>query len=259
MYIFVCSPGRSGTKYMSEIFKQCDSFISIHGGEQNFRNIIDSGAYRNNNDNIIIDRIKLLKYKSLQQNKFNIIDTSHIFIHRLVEHIIKMNYIKPLYVINLIRNPIEVAISYTNRNSYPSNNNSLWRIPLTSTNRLLKVNKKLSIFQENLVDWIDTQMKFEKYKNVFDKYYIFNFDNLNNITELTKMFNFFGVNINVNFLETCITNNKLEKNNNKNITKITQVYLKETIELIDYLKTLHNYPAQIIDKHINILIDDAVL
>ena len=47
-------------------------------------------------------------------------------------------------------------------------------LPLDN-NRLLKIDIKLSIFQENLIDWIDTQMKFEKYKNKFDKYFILNF------------------------------------------------------------------------------------
>jgi hypothetical protein len=246
MHIFVSSPGRSGTKYISQIFKYCTSFTSIHGGEQLFRNIIDSGIYRNNNnDNIIINRIELLRQYD------NVIDTSQIFIHRLVNHLIKINTI-PLYVINLIRNPIEVAISYTNRNSYPSNINCLWRLPLISSDRLLKINKQLTIFQENLVDWIDTQMKFEKYKNKFDKYYIFYFNNLNKNIELIKLFNFFNINYNIENLNKYISNDLLIKNNNQITTEITKNYIDETIQLIDYLKTLENYPEDIINKYFNI-------
>lgn len=245
MYLFVSSPGRSGTKYLMELFNLCTNIISIHGGEKYYRDIIDTGIYRNNsNEKIIINRINLLKIHQ------NIIDTSQIFIHRLVDYVIKDINIKPIYVINLLRNPLEVAISYENRNSYPSNDMCLWRLPLISKDRIIKINKKMTIFQENLFDWIDTQMKFEKYKNYFDKYYILKFEDLNDIKELNKLFIFFNINYDIDKLKECILNNNLTKNNNKIPTKITNKHLNETKDFIEYLKTLDNYPEDIINKHI---------
>ena len=245
MYIFVTSPGRSGTKFISEVFKCCTNLLSIHGGEEKFKDIIDTGSYRNNdNIDIIINRINLLK-----NNNADIIDTSQIFIHRLVENIITMNDMKPLYVINLIRNPLEVAISLENRNSYPSNNNCLWRLPLISKDRIIKIDKHLTVFQENLFDWIDTQMKFDKYNKYFDKYYIFNFENLNNIDELIKMFKHFNVVFDIYNLKNALLNNTLFKHNNKIPTKITERHISETKEFLNYLKTLDNYPNEIINKY----------
>ena len=71
-FIFVCSPGRSGTKYFSEIFKNVTDFPSYHGGESNLRNIIDSGAYRYNNSDIIINnRINIIKNLSNEHGYFD--------------------------------------------------------------------------------------------------------------------------------------------------------------------------------------------
>ena len=245
-FIFVCSPGRSGTKYFSEIFKNITNIPSYHGGEVNLRNIIDSGVFReNNNLSIIKERIDTIKKLS---NNLGYFDSSQIFIHRLVDHIIVDNYFKELFVINLIRNPLEVAISYENRNSAPSFKDDLWRLPLISDDRILKIDKKLTLFQENLFDWIDTQMKFNLYKIKFDKHIVFNFEDINNIDKMKNLFNYFEIEFNENKFE------KLRgiflKNENSIPTKITERHIKETNELILYLQKLNNYPKTIIDTYI---------
>jgi len=242
MYIFVASPGRSGTKYLSEIFKKYTNLNAYHGGEPIIRDIIDKKHYKNNNVEVIDERLALII--KLNNNNTGYFESNQIFIHYLLKYIIQNTLLKPLYVINLIRNPIEVSISYTNRNSYPSNNKCLWRQPLDSSSRILKVENhiRLSVFQENLIDWIDTQMKFEKYKDKFDKYYEFNFKDLNNKKEIIKLFNYFNI-------KHKIKNVDMKKNQNKKKTIITENYINETKELINYLKTLDNYPKTIIDTY----------
>ena len=245
-YIFVCSPGRSGTRYFSEIFKSITNIPSYHGGENNLRNIIDSGVFRNNNNLYIIkERIDTIKKLA---NNLGYFDSSQIFIHRLVEHIIIDNYFKELFVINLIRNPLEVAISYENRNSAPSFKDDLWRLPLISDDRILKIDKKLTLFQENLFDWIDTQMKFNLYKSKFDKHIVFNFEDINNMNKIKNLFDYFEI----EFDEKNFQNLKdtFLKNENESSSKITERHIKETNELILYLQKLDNYPKTIIDTYI---------
>jgi hypothetical protein len=244
MYIFVCSPGRSGTKFISQIFENITDIPSFHGGEKKIREIVDTGYYKNGGDKKILEN-RLNHIKTFKQY----FESCQIFIHKLVEPILKDDKINPLYVINLIRNPLEVAVSYENRNSFPSNSECLWRLYINDSTRILKINIKLSIFQENLVDWIDTQMKFEKYKDQFDKYYLFNFENLNNVNELNKLFKFFSIGNEKSRIKNILDLNKLNKNVNNKPTIITEKHKKETKELIIYLKTLDNYPKTIIDTY----------
>lgn len=243
MYIFVCSPGRSGTKYLSEIFKNNTNLNAYHGGEIELREVIDKGYYKTNNKKYVLHRLNMIK--NINKNKKGFVETSQIFIHYLANGIIDNKLMRPLYVINLIRNPMEVAVSYENRKSYPSDNKNLWRLPLNHSNRLLKVddNKKFTIFQENLIDLIDTQMKFEKYKNSFDKYYELKFEDLNNKEKIKEVMHYFGVKY---------FNNKniLQKNENKIKTIITEKHINEKNSLIEYLKTLDNYPENIINNYI---------
>ena len=245
-FIFLCSPGRSGTKYFSEIFKNVTEFPSYHGGESNLRNIIDSGAYRyNNSDTITNDRVNIIKKLSNEHGYF---DSSQIFIHRLVNKIIDDKYFNSLFVINIIRNPLEVAISYENRKSIPSSKNNLWRLPLQSPERIIKINKKLTPFQENLFDWIDTQLKFDLYKSKFDKFINFKFEDINNNNKIIELFNYFEIDFNEEKLKNL--KNTFLKNHNNKITKITKRHIKETSQLIEYLKTLDNYPEELINNYI---------
>lgn len=245
-YIFICSPGRSGTKFFSEIFKNITDIPSYHGGESNLRYIIDSGTYRNNNNlDIVKDRIDIIKKLS---NNLGYFDSSQIFIHRLVDNIIIDNHFKKLFVINLIRNPLEVAVSYENRNSSPSFKDNLWRLPLISKDRIIKIDKKLTLFQENLFDWIDTQMKFELYKGDFDKHIIFNFEDINNMGKIKELFDYFDIKFNDEKFQKL--KDKFVKNENDYPSKITERHIQETKELILYLQELNNYPKTIIDKYI---------
>jgi len=247
MYIFVCSPGRSGTKYLSELFKNYTNIPSFHGGEKDLRYIIDSGAYRNNNSEIITKRIDLIKKLKNINGYF---ESGQIFIHRLINYLLLDKSISPIYVINTIRNPIEVAVSYENRNSLPSNNNNFWRLPLDKNNRIINITQKLTLFQENLFDWIDTQMKFELYKNKFNKIYTINFNDISNKNEIIKMFNYFNIKYNKDKLnDTNIFN--LEKNENNKKTIIQKKHIEETKQLINILKKYKNYPENIINKYIN--------
>ena len=243
MYLFVSSPGRSGTKYLSEIFKRYTDLAVYHGGEKLIRDVINNKMYVTNNLTYIPTRLELIKQLNVENKGY--VETNQIFIHFLVNGIINNKEFTPLYVINLIRNPLEVAISYTNRNSYPSNPKSIWRQPLDSSSRLLKTNgKNFTIFQENLIDWIDTQMKFEKYKNSFDRYYELKFTDLNDENKIVEMFNFFDIKYDIKKKQ-C----NMKKNENKKKTIITSEYIRETSELLTYLKTLKNCPENIIKKY----------
>ena len=113
MYIFVSSIGRSGTKFLSEVFKQVTDIPSFHGGELNIPDmrccVGDALVKFNNNvEAEEIDRkIKQIQKYSVQGNYF---ESSQLFLGCFVEKAIKT--LHPIYVIHLIRNPLETAKSY---------------------------------------------------------------------------------------------------------------------------------------------------
>ena len=86
MYIFVSSPGRSGTMYLSEIFKNKSNLQSYHGGEKKIRNIIDNKSYKNYNKKNLKKRIGLIKKLKNNNGYF---ESNQIFIHYLVKYSIK--------------------------------------------------------------------------------------------------------------------------------------------------------------------------
>lgn len=237
MYIFVCSPGRSGTKFISEIFKKVTNIPSYHGGEPKLREIIDNRGHKESGLARIEERVKLIKRLAVKDCYF---ESSQIFIHTLSEKLVKEK-MKPLYVINLLRDPMEVAVSYTNRNSFPSDKKNNWRLPLNSKEREVKVNRKLSIFQENLLDWIDCQVKLEKTKNRYEKVINLRFEDLNNIERLEELFNILNLKYDKKALRNFIRlDSKKSKNENKKKTIIEKKYLKERDDLLNILQKENN-------------------
>ena len=96
----------------------------------------------------------------------------------------------------MLRNPLQVAVSYENRNSFPSRIDAIWRIPLNSNMRFVKITEKLTIFQENLLDWVDSQIIFNNNKDKYFKTYEFLFENINNLNEWEKLFTYFEIQYN---------------------------------------------------------------
>jgi len=53
--------------------------------------------------------------------------------------------------------------------------------------RYVKITENLTIFQENLLDWVDSQIIFNNNKDKYFKTYEFLFTNINNFNEWEKL------------------------------------------------------------------------
>ena len=243
-YIFFNSIGRSGTSFSGEIFKNVTNIPSFHGSEKKIRNLIDSKYLKNSkNKNMVLDKIKLID-KEAKNGEY--CETTQIFIYCLSEPL--LNNHKRLYIVNMIRNPLEVAISYENRNSFPSKEDAIWRIPLNSELRFVKITEKLTIFQENLLDWVDSQIIFNINKDKYFKTYEFLFENINNLNEWEKLFTYFEVKYNKEKLKEILNNDDTYKASAKQLgfkdTIITERHIQEKNDFIEILKKnnyYHNY------------------
>lgn len=241
MYIFVSSIGRSGTKFLSEVFKQVTDIPSFHGGELNIPDmrccVGDALVKFNNNvEAEEIDRkIKQIQKYSVQGNYF---ESSQLFLGCFVEKAIKT--LQPIYVIHLIRNPLETAKSYVNRNSIPGDTKSVWRPPIKAKRNLLQLNEALlTPFQKNLWNWLENELRFHSYKHQFQKTFDLDFDVLNKIEVFERLFEDFCLSYNRKKLIE-ILNSPPEKcnfyNANPQKTVISVDYLEEAKAFIALLK-----------------------
>ena len=240
-YIFFNSIGRSGTSFSGEVFKHVTNIPSFHGIEKNIRNIVDTKYLKNNkNKKPLLDKIKLINEIAINGEYC---ETTPIFIHCLSQPLLDNH--KRLYVVNMIRNPLEVAISYENRNSFPSKEDAIWRIPLNSEMRYVKIKEKLTIFQENLLDWVDSQIIFNNNKDKYFKTYEFLFTNINNLNEWNKLFTYFEVQYDKQKLEKILNKDDTYKASATQLgfkdTIITERHIKENNDFIEILKKNNYY------------------
>lgn len=231
MYIFVSSIGRSGTKYLSELFKNITVIPSFHYIEPICHGQIMKK--KNNNKDIKIPEIEK-KIKILKKYE-NIFESSHIFLRVYVDEVLKQ--LKHIYVIHLTRDPLEVGKSYNNRGSEPGNLKKLpWRLPVNLKYNRLHIKTKMTKYQKNLYDWIENEMRYQEYKLRFDKTFDLYFDDLNNIEKIENMLKYFNINYNKNKLSELHLLN-LKKNENKKKTIIEE---KNIIRAKEFIKILKN-------------------
>jgi SAM-dependent methyltransferase len=243
-YIFFNSIGRSGTSFSGGVFKNVTNIPSFHGTEKKIRDLVDSKYLKNNkNKKLLLDKIKLINELAINGEYC---ETTQTFSHCLSQPLLDNH--KRLYVVNMIRNPLEVAISYENRNSFPSREDAIWRIPLNSEMRFVKITENLTIFQENLLDWVDSQIIFNNNKDKYFKIYEFLFTNINNLDEWEKLFAYFEIQYNKQKLKEILNNNDTYKASAKQLgfkdTIITERHILEKNDFIEILKKnnyYHNY------------------
>lgn len=243
MYIFVSSIGRSGTKFLSEIFNQVTNIPSFHGGESqvpDMRCCVGDTLTKFNNyiDTENIERkIKQIQQCSIGDNYF---EASQLFMFSFVEKAIET--LNPIYVIHLTRDPLQTAKSYMNRNSVPGNPKSVWRPPLLAKRNILQFNEKISLtsFQKNLWNWIENELRFHFYKNSFHKTFDFDFYEINDMRLYENLFKYFQIEYNreklYKILEFEGEKNKNFTNANEKPTVISCEEVQEARELIDILK-----------------------
>ena len=138
-------------------------------------------------------------------------------------------------VIHLLRDPMEVARSYVNRESYPSHESRPWRIPLNSPQSRFKFPLKLTPLQENLCDWLENELRFLENESKFSATVDFYFSDYNNVDALAKMFAELRLKFDRTKLEYHLKTKDLDQNSNSVTTEISETDKAEAVQLIRML------------------------
>ena len=244
--IFVLASGRSGTKFLSGLFKHnVIKCVSKHEPRPDM-----FGRPINWFKNRKLDKIEeVFLYKKKKIDNYNAdvyIETNHAFLKSFSDIAIK--YYPDMKIIHLIRNPIKVARSELNRQiwcdsfhmklliaryrPYYKDEEGVkhFRWALTWNENIFKYEnlKNLTPYQKYIAQWIEIEnraMKFlKKYHKSNDCFTLHAPNDLNNIDVLNDMFSFLNVKLkngniiikgkrNKNKRKTIITNEEKEQCN----------------------------------------------
>jgi len=238
MYIFVSSIGRTGTKFLSELFKKITNFPSYHSIEPHCTGnaYIKYNQGKRARDSETIQK-KIRKIKSKSQNH-TLFESSHVFLRCYATPAISK--LPDVHVIHITRDPIETAKSYSNRGSFPGNKEKPWRLPLNLKRSLLYLPEKnqLTKLQQNLCDWLENEMRYAELKPKFTKTYDMYHSDLNDPEVYIKMFQHFGIKeseLKQDKLRQVLTENKLNRNQNPKKTILNTQDQQEAQQLIEIL------------------------
>ncbi len=263
--IFVLASGRTGTKYLSELFKlNINRCISKHEPDPDMFGPPIWWYFYGEKDKIIKlfekKKKKIERYNSLNILKDVYIETNHAFLKSFCD--VAIETFPDLKLIHLIRSPLEVAKSQFNRGSWigephqlkgpakywyiDSNGKKYNRWHITGKEEIFQVfNFELSRYQKLLVQWIELEnraMNFlERYNKYNDCYTLEMSKDLNNEKKIKDMFSFFNLKtkINIDF--------KGEKNKGVKPTIIESEDIRQLKEIVNnipdrYLKIFKNKP-----------------
>ncbi len=205
--IFVSTSGRSGTKFLSGLFKyNIKNCINKH---EPFPDMFGRPIYwyfqGRTKD---IKKLFLIKKNRITRHKKDIyIETNHAFLKSFCD--VAMEFFPDMRLIHLIRNPLKVAKSETNKqllhdkSHFPfqyykrDDGGKFYRWALTGLEDIFKaVNiDNITLIQRYMLQWIEIEnraMKFlKKYNKEKDCYTLFIPNDINNHSVLLGMFRFF--------------------------------------------------------------------
>ncbi|MDH7506685.1 MAG: hypothetical protein QHH15_02710 [Candidatus Thermoplasmatota archaeon] len=256
--IFVLANGRTGTKYLSKLFKyNVKDCVSKH---EPFPDMFGKPIYWYQQGNTK-EIVRLFNWKKNRINKYKAsvyIETNHAFLKSFCN--VAIDSFPDMKLIHLIRNPIKTAKSELNRHltfsklhipfSYARgfNGKKYSRYALTGDEDIYKSvdGNTLTLFQKYVLQWIEIENRaisfLDKYKKHDDCFTMHSPKDLNDYNTLEQMFKFFNLEL---------KNQKIimKGNKNKNVkpTIITDEDKKQFEEIIDrlpdkYLKIFQKEP-----------------
>jgi len=264
--IFCLTSGRTGTKYLSYLFK--NNVVDCVSKHEPLPNMFGKPVYwfQTDQKNKIRDLFqkKLEKIKNLNTNLY--VETNHAFLKSFSD--IAMEYFPDMKLIHAIRNPLKVAKSNFNRYEqlrlvkYPINykgddGNKYIKWTLTGNEEIYKAfnfdNRTIyqlsdpkKIFQYFVLEWIETENRainfLNKYKKHNDCYVLDVPKDLNKSNKIKKMFKFFE--LEMKHKEITFKGRK-NKGRKKTIIKDVEKQLfNEVISILPekYLRILKNKP-----------------
>ncbi len=256
MKIFVMASGRSGTKYLSELFQHnVESCVAKH---EPYLGMFGKPIYWYQQGDI--DRIRrhfTLKKKLINRYRAGVyIETNHAFLKSFSG--VAIEAFPDAKLIHLIRNPLEIAKSQYHRPVWIGDPDSLWfRLfhtyrgddkkryldwTLTGKEQIFKdIPLNLTRYQQLLVQWIELENRainfLEKYHKHRDCFTLETPKDLNNGKKLMEMFSFFGI---------TLKHNRVVLQGRKNTAKSpTHITIKDKQQLQELITHTPNQYLQI--------------
>lgn len=162
MFVFVSSIGRSGTRYISELAGSMLPFPCHHVAKP-YCHGQDFVAINQGLDSAELSAKWDVVSAEAKQNGGHYFESNPLFVRGFGNYFFDQT--DDIAVIQLLRDPLIVAKSYTNRDSYPSHASRPWRLPLNTVKSMLSISGQLHPFQENLVDWLENELRFNSLRN----------------------------------------------------------------------------------------------
>ncbi len=213
--IFCLTSGRTGTKYLSYLFK--NNIVDCVSKHEPLPNMFGKPIYWHQTGQK--EKIKELFQKKLKKiNSYNVnlyVETNHSFLKSFYD--VAMEFFPDMKLIHTIRNPLKVAKSNLNRSEqlrkikYPLNyrgddGNKYIKWTLTGNEEIYKflnfdkktiytVSDEDKVYQYFLLEWIETENRAMNFLNKYKKHndcYTLDFPkDLNHAKKIKDMFKFF--------------------------------------------------------------------
>ena len=232
MVIFASSIGRSGTRYLSNLFIHCTDIAAYHAAEPHcFDQVMV-----NVNNGVPQEEVseKAIIIASIVAEKGAYFESTQLFIRVLAE--VFLDVFPAISVIHLLRDPTEVASSYMNRKSYPSHPDRPWRLPLNLKNSLYRFPQPLTPIQENLCDWLENELRYWALLPRFERTFDFQFEKIGSASHICDMFEQLDVPYRESDVNYHTSKQDLDRNANRRKSKISRKIEKQSIELADRLR-----------------------
>lgn len=238
MVIFVSSVGRSGTRYLADLFSSCTDVHAEHAAPPLCHGEVMVDVYRGLERPEVIAKAGIIDAAVAEYGAY--LESTQVFNRVLAESF--LDYFPSVSVIHLLRDPLEVACSYMNRRSYPSHSDRPWRMPLNLERSLFRFPLPLTPLQENLCDWLENELRFLELEPRFQQTVEFSFPNLQSVEPICDLFEQLGVNYRREAVIRHTANQDLDRNANRRRTRISRKDRRQAEELVEILAQ-HDFPA----------------
>jgi len=191
-YIFCASTGNCGTEVLTRVFETFTDYPSFHEpgpccAEQVMREVNNKCGINKTTREILNQKMDQILNDSHDGNYF---ESNSIFIKSYVERVIYKEKFRPLYMIYIERNPVDVLLSYVRKYPYFDLNQTI--APHWGNNQI-QLHKGLSAPEQILHNWFEIRQRYYLYKQKADKSFEIDFNKIGDPKEIKKMFDYFGI------------------------------------------------------------------
>lgn len=240
MVFFASSIGRSGTRYLANLFASCTDVPAEHAAEPLCHDKIMIDVNNGIEREEVIKKARIIEVIVAEHGAY--FESTQMFTRVLAETFLEI--FPAIRVIHLLRDPLEVACSYMNRKSYPSRADRPWRLPLNLKHSLFRFPQSLTPLQENLCDWLENELRYLRLVPRFERTAEFSFANFGSAEHVSGLFEELDVPFRESDVVYHTTEQDLDQNANRRKTRISRRNVRQSRELVELLSE-HGFPSSL--------------